>query len=93
MKKVRKKFLVLRNICVIAASVLFIASVIPHKYEALLRGIGYIFGAFAYLFELLELTGGFKKKIQSEELLMVYCFGPLYIIMAVTYIISHFSAL
>lgn len=79
-----------RNIAVIIASMLFILSIFIVPHEFLLRGLGYLFGAIAYFLEFLILTDNFTEKVPKRELFMVYCFGPLYVVMCVTYLVSHF---
>ena len=53
-----------------------------------LRAVGYLFGAIAYICEIMVLTDCFKVKIPHNELFMPYCFGPLYLIMGVGYLVG-----
>ena len=50
--------------------------------------LGYLFGAIAYICEIMVLTDCFKVKIPHNELFMPYCFGPLYLIMGVGYLVG-----
>lgn len=81
-------FLKLRNIFVIAALVLFIASLFAGEYTGIVRGTGYFLGAGAYIAELFMLTDCFTRDMPHSELFMVYCFGPLYILMGIIYLIE-----
>ena len=45
-------------------------------------------GAAAYVFECLLLTDCFKTKVPHKEMFMVYCLGPLYLIMGLGYILK-----
>lgn len=81
--------LVLRNIFVFAAAVLFLLSFFLHGAYNLLKAIGYFSGAVAYIFECLAATDCFRKKIDHHEMFMVYCFGPLYLLMGLNYILWH----
>ena len=85
MKNVEATFLKIRNITVVFAGIFWCLSFFESPHEHLLRGIGYIFGASAYLSELVMLTEGFKK-FDHKELLMAYCFFPIYILMALSYL-------
>ncbi len=85
MKNVESTFLKIRNITVAIAAILWIISFKESSYEHLLRGMGYIFGALAYLSELIMMTDGFKK-FDHKELFMAYCFFPIYILMAMSYL-------
>lgn len=77
--------LIIRNALVLAAALLFMAALIVGHAPAL-KGIAYFFGAGAYIAELLMLTDCFREKLNHEELFMVYCFGPLYILMGLSYL-------
>lgn len=81
--------LVLRNFFVAVAVVLFVLSFFIPQYYSLFKSIGYFFGAGAYLFECLAVTDCFKTKIPHTEMFMVYCFGPLYLLMGIGYIFLH----
>ncbi len=81
--------LVLRNFFVAVAVVLFALSFFIPQYYSILKSIGYFFGAGAYLFECLAVTDCFQTKIPHTEMFMVYCFGPLYLLMGFGYIFLH----
>lgn len=87
-KQSERILLVARNLFVLAAAVLFILSMLLHHANAI-KGIAYFFGAGAYISELLMMTDCFRKKLEHEELFMVYCFGPLYILMGLSYLFAH----
>ena len=53
----------------------------------ILKAIAYFCGAVAYFLEILLLTDCFKKKVHHKELFMVYCLGPLYLLMGLNYIL------
>lgn len=78
--------LIVRNILVGVATVFFILSLFFEDAHHILRAIGYFSGAGAYLFECLLLTDCFKTRVPHKEMFMVYCLGPLYIIMGLGYV-------
>ena len=77
--------LVARNLAAGAAAALFLALADIHK---LLRAIAYFCGAGAYVAEILILTDGFRRKVPQKELFMAYCFGPLYILLGLSYLLE-----
>lgn len=79
--------LLLRNLLVAFASVFFILAFFFDDIYHIFKAIGYFSGALAYIFELLLLTNCFKTKVPHKEMFMVYCLGPLYIIMGLGYIL------
>ena len=54
----------------------------------LLRAAAYFLGAGAYFAEILVLTDGFRQKVPRKELFMAYCFGPLYILLGLSYLLE-----
>ena len=78
--------LVLRNIAVAAAVIVFVLSLFLHSAHNGLKAAGYFCGAVAYIFEGLAVTDCFRTKVPHTEMFMVYCFGPLYILMGLNYI-------
>lgn len=76
----------IRNGMVVLAVSLFLVSLAPN-YTGL-RAVGYLFGALAYICEIFVLTDCFKVRIPHNELFMPYCFGPLYLIMGVGYLVG-----
>jgi len=87
-KKLERLFLFLRNVAVFAAVVLMLASLSHSPLHATFRAHGYFCGMLAYVSELLLLTDCFTKRVDSREGFMAYCFGPLYFIMALSYLIE-----
>ena len=86
-KKLDEFLLIIRNMAVLAAVILFIVSLIIHETGHLLKGIAYFCGAGAYVAELFILTECFTKKMPHGEMFMVYCFGPLYILLGLSYLL------
>lgn len=87
--KIDYALLVLRNVFVGIAVIFFGLSFFLHGSYNLLKAIGYFCGAAAYIFECLALTDCFQTKVPHTEMFMVYCFGPLYILMGLGYILWH----
>ncbi len=81
--------LVLRNVFVGLAVVFFVTSFFWHSAYHVLKAIGYFAGAGAYVMECLAVTDCFQTKVPHTEMFMVYCFGPLYILMGLGYIFWH----
>ena len=77
--------LVVRNL---AAAVLFLASFALADIHKLLRAAAYFLGAGAYFAEILVLTDGFRREVPQKELFMAYCFGPLYILLGLSYLLE-----
>ena len=80
--------LFIRNLFISFSAILFICSFFIDSIYHKLKAIAYFCGAIAYFLELLLLTDCFKKKVHHKEMFMVYCLGPLYILMGLNYI-SH----
>jgi hypothetical protein len=87
--KIDYALLILRNLFVFVAAILFMTSFFIKDAYSTLKAIGYFFGAGAYLFECLAVTDCFQTKIPHTEMFMVYCFGPLYLLMGLGYIFLH----
>lgn len=85
--KVDFLMLLLRNIFTGIAVVLFLIEFFLHGGHDTLKAIAYFFGAAAYIFECLAVTDCFKCKVRHTEMFMVYCFGPLYLLMGLDYIL------
>lgn len=79
----------LRNAAVAVAAVLFVLSLIHVPGSSILKAVAYFLGAAAYLGELLLLTDCFSHRIAHQELFMAYCFGPLYLLLGVSYLLDH----
>ncbi len=86
-KRAEHVILLVRNAAVAAAALLFLVSLlhIPQRY--LLKAIAYFFGAGAYFCEILLLTDCFTQKVPHREMFMAYCFGPMYILLGVSYLL------
>lgn len=76
-----------RNMLVTVAALLFIASFFFESVYHILKAVAYFCGTGAYVFELLLLTDCFKTKVPHKEMFMVYCLGPLYLLMGLNYIL------
>ena len=87
--KVDYALLVLRNVFVAVAVLFFVVSLFLHGAHNILKAVGYFAGAVAYLFECLAVTDCFQTKVPHTEMFMVYCFGPLYILMGLGYMLWH----
>ena len=87
--KIDYLLLVFRNVFVGLAVLIFVASLFFHDYYTILKALGYFSGAIAYIFECLAVTDCFHTKVPHTEMFMVYCFGPLYILMGLGYIFWH----
>lgn len=81
--------LIVRNILAAVAAILFLITFYFHGENNILKAIAYFCGAGAYLFECLALTDCFRKKVEHKEMFMVYCLGPLYLLMGLNYILWH----
>lgn len=81
--------LVLRNVFVAAAAILFVLSFLIHSAQNGLKAAAYFGGGIAYIFECLAVTDCFQTKVPHTEMFMVYCFGPLYLLMGFSYIFLH----
>ena len=81
--------LILRNLFVSIAVLLFLTEFFLHGGHDTLKAVAYFFGAGAYVFECLAVTDCFKTKVPHTEMFMVYCFGPLYLLMGCGYIFWH----
>ncbi|MBQ7295453.1 MAG: hypothetical protein IJW86_04585 [Clostridia bacterium] len=80
--------LIARNCLVGVAAVLFILSLFFDDIYHILKGVAYFCGTGAYVFECLLLTDCFKTKVPHKEMFMIYCLGPLYLIMGLGYILK-----
>jgi len=87
-KKSEHVLLYVRNVFVLAALILFIISLFVENYGTL-KGIAYLSGCVAYFCELFMVTDFFRHDVPHKELFMVYCFGPLYLLMGVAYLLGH----
>ena len=79
--------LFLRNVFVVAASILFLISIFSGHSNGTLKFVAYLCGMAAYICEYLHLTRDFREKVPHDELFMVYCFAPLYLLMGISYLL------
>ena len=83
-------FLTLRNIAAALAVFVFLLSLLTDlPIYTKLKAVGYFFGAAAYLFEMALLTDCFTEEVDHKEMFMAYCFGPLYVLMSISYLTGH----
>lgn len=86
-----EKFLLLRNICVTAAALLFVVSLLPESIIGhagyLLKAIAYFCGALAYGAEIMVLTDGLHRKEPLKEMYMPKVFSVLYIVLGLSYLL------
>ncbi len=87
--KIDYALLVLQNLFVALAALFFLSSFFVHGVYSILKAVGYFCGAAVYVFECLAVTDCFGTKVPHTEMFMVYCFGPLYILMGLGYIFLH----
>lgn len=87
--KIDYTLLVLRNLFTLIAVIFFLLSMFLHGAYSTMKAIGYFAGAVAYIFECFAVTDCFQTKVPHSEMFMVYCFGPLYILMGLNYILLH----
>ena len=84
--KVGYMLILLRNILSVFAVVLFVISLFADGLHSVFKSVGYFCGAGAYVFECLAATDCFKTKVPHTEMFMIYCFGPLYVLLGFSYI-------
>ncbi len=88
--ELERLFLTLRNIAAGLAVLMFTFSLLTDlPIYTKLKAIGYFFGAAAYLFEMALLTDCFTEEMDHKEMFMAYCFGPLYVLMGISYLVGH----
>ena len=86
-QKADNAFLLFRNVAVSVALVLFLISLFRYPGYELTKGVAYFFGSAAYVMEYLLLTDCFSHKVPHNEMFMVYAFGPLYILLGISYLL------
>lgn len=84
--KIANVALILRNLAVAIAMIVFLVSIFVPSVRHTLKSIAYFIGAAAYFCEFMLVTDFFKFDVPHRELFMIYCFGPLYLIMGISYI-------
>ena len=88
-KKAEHFALLIRNIAVGAAVGLFLLSLCPFSFRYTLKAIAYFLGAAAYCAEFVILTDCFTERVPHREMFMAYCFGPMYILLGLSYLLGH----
>ena len=88
-KRLEHGVLLFRNIAVGLAVLLFLISMSHLSFGHILKAIAYFLGATAYFSEFILLTDCFTKRIPHQEMFMAYCFGPLYILLGLSYLMGH----
>ena len=88
-KKADHIILLIRNLAVAAAVVLFFVSLFHIPFQHTLKAIAYFLGAAAYCSEILLLTDCFSSRVPHQEMFMAYCFGPMYILLGLSYLLGH----
>ena len=78
-----------RNISVAVAVVLFAVSLFHIPYAGVIKAVAYFLGACAYFGEILLMTDCFSEKVPHQEMFMAYCFGPMYILLGLSYLLNH----
>lgn len=86
-KRAEHIILLLRNAAAGLAAILFLVSLFHVPARNLLKAIAYFFGAGAYFGEILLLTDCFTQKVPHREMFMAYCFGPMYILLGISYLL------
>lgn len=88
-KRAEHVILLIRNIAVAAAVLLFFVSLFPVPWRYTLKAVAYFLGAAAYCSEILLLTDCFTTRVPHQEMFMAYCFGPMYILLGLSYLLGH----
>lgn len=88
-KQFEHSVLLFRNIAVGLAVLLFLVSMFHLPFSHVLKAIAYFLGAAAYFSEFILLTDCFTKRVPHQEMFMAYCFGPLYILLGLSYLMGH----
>ncbi len=86
-QKLEHLILLLRNGAVLLAVILFVLSLLHAPGANLYKAIAYFLGAFAYLAEILILTDCLTQRVPHREMFMAYCFGPLYLLLGISYLL------
>ena len=88
-KKLEHVVLLCRNIAVSLAVVLFLLSLTHLPGSHLFKAVAYFLGAAAYFGEFMLLTDCFTTRVPHQEMFMAYCFGPLYLLLGLSYLTGH----
>lgn len=86
-KKLEHVVLLLRNGAVLLAVILFVLSLLHVQGANLYKAVAYFLGTFAYLGEILILTDCLTQRVPHREMFMAYCFGPLYLLLGISYLL------
>lgn len=85
-----ERFLLLgRNIAVAVAMLFFTVSLFSVPCSHYLKATAYFLGAIAYFQEIVLLTDFFSKQVPHQEMFMAYCFGPMYVLLGLSYLFGH----
>ena len=85
--KINRLIVILRNIAVVTAVFLFLIAFFVDDGANRLRSAGYFFGAACYVLELVHMTHYFTQSPPLREMFMAYLFGPLYLLMGISYLL------
>ena len=88
-KKAEHIALLVRNIAVGCAVVLFLLSLYHFSFRYTLKAIAYFLGSAGYCAEIVILTDCFTTRVPHREMFMAYCFGPMYILLGLSYLLGH----
>ncbi len=88
-KRVEHILLLTRNIAVAIAMVFFTVSLFSVPCTHYLKAVAYFLGAIAYFQEIMLLTDCFSKQVPHQEMFMAYCFGPMYVLLGLSYLFGH----
>lgn len=88
-QKTEHLVLLFRNLAVGAAVLLFLLSLFSFTFRYILKAIAYFLGAAAYCSEIVLLTDCFTTRVPHREMFMAYCFGPMYILLGLSYLLGH----
>lgn len=88
-KRLEHWILVFRNIAVALAAGLFALSLFHLPGRSIIKAVAYFLGTLAYFSEILLLTDCFAEKVPHREMFMAYCFGPIYLLLGVSYLLGH----
>ena len=73
----------------LVAAILFFISLFPVHSAHTCKAVAYFLGAGAYFSEILLLTDCFRTRVPHSEMFMAYCFGPMYILLGISYLLGH----
>lgn len=82
-------FLLIRNLAVGLAMILFLLSLFHIPGTNFMKALAYFLGSAAYFAEIVILTDCFSTRVPHREMFMAYCFGPMYILLGISYLMGH----